>query len=363
MTDRVIAINGRFLTQRVTGVQRFALEALKAIDGLLQTPEFAALRGRVELLVPPAYCGDPGLKAIRLVKCGRRGGYPWEQLELPGLARDKVLLGLSGLGPVLHRHQVLVVHDVTYLAVPQTFTPVLRAVYGFLVPLLVRQAARLVAVSEFTRGELQKYLGTDPARVTVCHESGEHMLAEPASSAALARNDMAGKDYFIAVGVGGANKNFPLLLAAIRQAKLDGALLALTGKRNPRVHVGTGIEDDEMVRYLGYVSEPELRGLYENALALVYPSSYEGFGLPPIEAMSCGCPAITSDQGALVEVAGNAGVHFPMHDPQSLARLLEKVRGDADLRADLAARGQARAAEFRWEKVARILLQSCQSLG
>jgi glycosyltransferase involved in cell wall biosynthesis len=362
MSKRVLAINGRFLTQRMTGVQRYAWEAVKAIDALLQTPEFADLRGKVELLVPNTYDGDPGLVAIRLVRCGRRGGYFWEQLELPFLAAGKVLLGLCGLGPVFHSRQVLVVHDVTYLAVPQTFRPVLRRVYGFLVPVLVRRAARLIAVSEFTRQELEKYLGADPGRITVCGESGEHMLAEPASTSALDRNNLAGANYFIAVGVGGANKNFSVLLAAFRAAQLDGALLVLTGKRNPRVHADTGIEQDAAVRYIGYVSESELRGLYERALALVYPSSYEGFGLPPLEAMNCGCPTITSDQGALLEVANGAGLHFPVQDAAALARLMERVAGDSALRADLSARGRARAEDFRWHDVAARLLRSCRPL-
>jgi glycosyltransferase involved in cell wall biosynthesis len=354
-----IAINGRFLTQRMAGVQRFALETLKAIDGLLSHPDNAALRGRVELLVPPAYRGTPGLRAIETKSVGRWNGYAWEQLELPFLVSGKVLLGLCGLGPIMLRRQLVVMHDTTYLAIPTTFTPTVRFVYGVIVPALVRRAACLFAVSAFTREELARRLGADASRIGVCNEGGDHMETVVAEPGILARNGLVGRRYFLAVGVGGPNKNHAVLLEAFGRGGFEDMLLVLTGKRNTRVHTGTGIEDREDVHYVGYVSDGELRALYENAVALVYPSSYEGFGLPPLEAMVCGCVAIVADQPALVEVAGDAGVHFPYDDPGALAELMRRVSSDETFRREMAARARARATAFRWENTARTLLDAC----
>ena len=106
-----------------------------------------------------------------------------------------------------------------------------------------------------------------------------------------------------------------------------------------------------------------MRALYEHALALVFPSRYEGFGLPPIEAMMCGCPVIISDQPALVEVGGDATLGCGMDDVEGLARLMREVHDDASLRAKLAAAGKARAAQFTWAQTARRLLDHCIEVG
>jgi glycosyltransferase involved in cell wall biosynthesis len=357
-----IAINGRFLTQRVTGVQRFARETVLALDRLLQRPENAARRPQVELIVPPACTSRLPLTAIACRRAGRWKGYAWEQLELPQLAAGKVLLSLTGLGPLSVRRQLVVMHDVTYLAVPETFTFAVRAVYGFLVPHLIRRAQSVFAVSCFTRDEIGRRLDFSPAAIGICSEGGDHILAEAAEPGVLGRNGLAGRRYFLAVGTGGPNKNPEVLLDAFARGGLGGALLVLTGRRNERVHRKTRIEDSGAVRHTGYVTDGELRALYENAVALVFPSRYEGFGLPLVEAMTCGCPAIVAQQGALCEVSANKALHFPPDDPVQLHRLMQRVCSDEAFRQEAIARGRKRVAAFRWTNTAQILLDACLAL-
>jgi len=357
-----IAINGRFLTQFVAGVQRFAQETLRAMDRLLEEPEYRELKGRIELLAPQA-ARDLPLANIPLRRCGRRSGYLWEQVEFPRAASGALLLNLCMLGPVAMRRQVVVVHDAIVKAMPHNFNLPFRAAYGFFMPLLLRRADCIVTVSEFSRREIGKYYGVKTDTMLICHEGGEHILAAPADAAILKRLDLSGRPYFLCVGGSSPNKNFPNILAALNATGLHDAPLVLTGNRAPKLHHHIADVSSENVIATGQITDGELRALYEGALALVYPSRYEGFGLPPLEAMNCGCPAIISDQAALVEVCGDAALQCGIDDVAGLARQMRAVYADQALREKLRQAGHERARRFTWTHTARALLQSCLTIA
>jgi glycosyltransferase involved in cell wall biosynthesis len=357
-----IAINGRFLTQRASGVQRFASETIKAIDALLDTEAYGAFKGRIEILAPQAARDFP-LKNIAMRRCGRFSGYFWEQIEFPLHAYGQLLLNLCMLGPVATRHQVVVVHDATVRALPDNFSPAFRAAYGILIPLLCWRAACAATVSQFSRREIGKWYGVNVDAMPVCLEGADHITQAPADTAVLDRFGLAGKKYFLGVGVGSSNKNIETVLAAFERSKLDDTLLVLTGKRDARVHGHLTEVDAAAVRNVGFVSDAELRALYEHAIALVFPSRYEGFGLPPIEAMQCGCPVIISDQPALVEVCGDAALRCGMDDVDQLTRLMRNLHSDSAFRAGFASAGRAHAGQFTWAATARRLLGYCMGVG
>jgi len=352
-----IAINGRFLTQRMVGVQRFATEVTRAIDHLMDSGKYAALEGKIELLAPPSAREFP-LRHIPVRHCGIGSGYFWEQVEFPLHARGRLLLNLCMLGPLAVRRQIVVVHDATVRARPSTFSPVFRAAYNFLIPRLCRRAACAVTVSEFSRREIGKWYGVDVSRMPVCFEGGDHITEIPADATILDRLELHGRKFFLAVGIGD-NKNADAILAAFAKAALPKTLLVITGSRNFKVNGWYSEVQLDGVRQAGYVSDAELRALYENALALVFPSHYEGFGLPPVEAMTCGCPVIISKQPALVEMAGDAALQCNADDVDELARLMRLVHDDPARRGQMIAAGRARGAQFTWRSTARVLLDLC----
>ena len=356
-----IAINGRFLTQRASGVQRFAAETIKAIDGLLDG-EFAHLKGQVEIVAPKAARDFP-LKNIPLRRAGLTAGYVWEQVEFPWHARGELLLNLCMLGPLVARHQIVVVHDATVQALPQNFSPRFRAAYRFLIPRLCQRADLVVTVSEFSRREIGKRYGAEVDAMPVCFEGGDHIKAVAADTAVLERLDLAGRRFFLGVGVDSANKNIKTVIDAFQRAKLDDAVLVLTGAHDPRVFGHLEIAHPDGVRLVGFVSDAELRALYEHALALVFPSYYEGFGLPPLEAMTCGCPVVISEQPAMLEVCDDAALHCDADDAATIAGYMKALHGDSGLRASLAAKGRARAQNFTWTATARALLGHCVDLA
>ena len=370
MASRVF-INGRFLTQRPTGVQRFAMETVRAIDALLDGPPYS---GQVQAtLLCPAGTSDPKLRNVAFSAGGQfKGGYAWEQLDLPRLAAGGSLLGLCNLGPVAKHRQVIVVHDATPRVMPGNFSRSFRLAYRVLIPILARVAARIVTISAFSRTEIARWYGIRASAVTLCAEGGEHIRHQPADLAILARNGLSNRRYFLAVGVGSANKNVETVIAAFAAAGLPDVSLVLTGKRSARVHPTAAAasqaaeySESDALCYVGHVSDGELRALYENALALVYPSRYEGFGLPPVEAMACGCPVVISDQPALLEVAGDSGAVLVTgtDDVAGLARQLKELAADETLRSRLSQRGKAHAERFSWSRTAAILLDHCIEIG
>jgi glycosyltransferase involved in cell wall biosynthesis len=356
-----IAINGRFLTQRSSGVQRFAMEAIKAIDTLLDA-DYAALKGHIEI-VAPRKARDFPLKNIPLRRVGIASGYFWEQIEFPLHAAGRLLLNLCMLGPLIARHQLVVVHDATVRALPENFSARFRAAYNFLIPRLCKRADLVVTVSEFSRREIGARYGADVEAMPVCFEGGDHIAAVAADLGVLDRLGLTGRKFFLGVGVDSSNKNIGPVVAAFAKAKFADTTLVLTGARDPRVFGQIAQIHSDGVRMVGFISDAELRALYEHALALVFPSTYEGFGLPPLEAMTCGCPVIISEQPALLEVCGDAALHCRADDTDAILRHMQALHADPALRADHAAAGQLRARRFTWAATARFLLDRCLALG
>ena len=160
-----IYINGRFLYGGATGVHRFAYEVVRALDQLLEDLGNAKLRDRVELVTPLGVNVPVGLHNVRHTKGGIWGsGYAWEQFDLPRLSADGVLLSLCNLGPVAKRRQVVVLHDASTKAFPGAYSPAFRCAYGILLPAIVRRAAQLATVSEFSRDEISYWFGLPRSR-------------------------------------------------------------------------------------------------------------------------------------------------------------------------------------------------------
>jgi glycosyltransferase involved in cell wall biosynthesis len=234
-------------------------------------------------------------------------------------------------GPLKSRVPVVVtVHDLSVFRHPDTFNRWTRSYSRVFLPRLARGARLVIAVSEFTKAEAVELLGVDPGRVRVI----PHGVASPFEPYGPA----AGGSYALAVGTLEPRKN---LARAVLAAERAGVELRVVGPP------GWGGVDVDTV---GFVDDDELARLYRGAECLVYPSLYEGFGLPVLEAMACGIPVVTSATGATAEVAGDAAV---LVDPLDVDAIAAGIREALERREELRAAGLARASQFTWENAAR----------
>lgn len=352
---RALAINGRFVTQSMTGVQRFAGEVTLALDAMAAAGEIAPAP---RLLVPRG-ATVPAFKAIRAEEVGRRGGQAWEQLDLPGgVARDEVLLNLGNTAPLRPGlRQAVVIHDAGAFDTPESYSFAFRSWYRLLHRALPRLGAQLVTVSQFSRSRLALRLGVDAERIGTVPEGGEHILRAEADASVLAQHGLAPRRYALVVGTGAAHKGLDALRGAATLLGARGLVLAVAGGADPNVFRSRFEGTGDAVRPLGRQSDPALRALYENALCLLFPSRYEGFGIPPLEAMWCGCPVIASRAGAVPEVCADAALWFDLAVPEDLSVQLARMLDEPGLRDGMTARGRDRAAEYSWGHAARALVR------
>jgi glycosyltransferase involved in cell wall biosynthesis len=265
------------------------------------------------------------------------------------LARDGVwypfVLGREGAADVLHcptyrgplkstRPLVVTVHDLAVLRHPETFNRWTRTYSPRVVPRVLRAAARVIAVSDFTRGELVELVGVADEKIRVVPNAVEDEFTREGPAAE--------GDYVLAVGTLEPRKNLPRLVEAARRSDVELRVVGARGWGGVEVG-GNG------VRWLGEVSDSKLASLYRGALCVAYPSLYEGFGIPVLEAMACGAPVVTTRGSAMEEVAGGAAVLVDANDTAEISAGIDRAAAD---REQLVARGLERARAFRWDAVA-----------
>ncbi len=343
--QRTIVVNGRFLSQPITGVQRYAFELLRSLDCLLTAGELTPAPVRV--LVPPNANSLPYYSFLRIERVGRSTGHLWEQCELPIFARHHLLFTPCGGSPILHIPHVLTIHDAAVFHVPHAYTGAYRIYYKALHRRLARTSAHVLTVSEFSKRELMQYLNLKEDRISVTYLSGEHILRCDRNPTVLVRHGLDKQRYVFAVGSKNPTKN----LAGLARACpfLPSERIVVAGGANTRIF-GDTQSPLHSVTELGFVNDSELRTLYENAACLVFPSFYEGFGLPPLEALTLGCPLVLARSASLPEIFGKAAVYCDPYSPRDIAeRIAQVLNGQhPDRNFNL-----KYAAQFTWERCAR----------
>ena len=264
------------------------------------------------------------------------------------------------------------IHDLSFEHLPETFKRRSRMQLRLTVRRTARKAAQVLTLSEHSRRDIIETYGISPEKVSVTP------LAAPAHFAPLAdkteidrvrRRYGIRSDFILSVGSIQPRKNLVRLIKAyslLRQTRSQDKLpqLVLAGKRG-WLYQETLLAADKLglgksVVFTGYVPERELLALYSGALCFVYPSYFEGFGLPVVEAMKCGAPVITGDRTSLPEVLGDAGLPVDPFDEQGLAAAIARLIDDVELRAELRAKGFKRAGDFSWQQTARHTLEAYQ---
>lgn len=342
-------VNGRFLTQPVTGVQRYALNVTAAMSAAL-----AARGDTVPLLAPPG-ATDPMLPAMPLQPVGRHGGHVWEQVALPHVWPGR-LLNLCNTAPALRSEQVVCIHDANVFLAPESYSFTFRALYRTLLPLLARRGARIATVSAFSASQIARHLGLHVGEIAVLPNGHEHVLSwDPARArtapGALVRSRAPARPFVLALGSRARHKNLRLLLAIAPELDALGLDILIAGGQ-AEIFVGETLQPAANVRHLGFVTDHDLAFLMDRAHCLAFPSLTEGFGLPVLEAMARGCPVVSSDRASLPEVCGGAALLAAPDAPGDWVAGIRALLTAPDLRADLVGRGRERAIAYSWHATA-----------
>lgn len=360
----LVYINARFLTRSITGVERYATELIKAIDSLIDSGKINSNKFSFVMLAPPTtLMYELELKHIPLRKVGYFSGHLWEQIELPFYAKNGFLISLCTVSTLFKRNQIVTIHDAAYFANPRAFSFALSTWSRILLLNLGKIAKRVITVSFFSKSELMQYCGFTSEKVQVIYEGKEHILQSKANPDILRNNLIENQPFVLAVSSLSPNKNF---VSVVRAVELLGDVdfdVVIAGGTRPNIFRQAELTLSERVKYVGYVSDEELKALYEHAACFIYPSFYEGFGLPPLEAMTCGCPVIVSKSSALPEVCGDAALYCDPYSPEDIANKIQQLMSDPELRKNLKQRGMERAKQFSWNQCAKEMMSVIEELN
>ncbi len=362
-----IGIDARAVSYPKTGDRSYTLGL---IDGLRRLQEREGAQHEFVLYFdrePPAElpclsAGQPP-DGWRLRVLGAPHPRLWTLVSLPRAARDDGLdvLHVQYNGPRISRPAlVTTVHDVSFRLFPEWFSLKDRLVLDLGLRSTLKVARHVFAVSECTRRDMAETYGVAPTDITVTPNALPPGFAPP--SPHRTEQTLAGhgveQPYVLFVGVLQPRKNLPRAIrafSAVRKAENLPHRLVIVGKRGwrrgPTERAIKAAGED--VQPLGYVPDPDLPGLYAAAQALLFPSLYEGFGIPLLEAFACGTPVISSDVSAIPEVAGDAALLVDPRDEAAITEALVRVLSDQELCEELAARGRARLGQFDWLETAR----------
>ena len=360
-----LLINGRFLTRPSTGVDRAATELVRALARYRAGDEAPTFR--IDVAIPRTEISDDeirshlGLGADSRILRSRARGYLWEQAVLARLLPKAVLLSLCNIGPVFRRNQLALIHDAQVFDVPQSYSRAFRLAYRTLLPRLARRARWLATVSRHSRSRLLANGIGSAGKIAVIPNGADHVERIAGVENAAGKFGLKKGGYFLVVGSLAPHKNLAVLGKALTLRRERSLPLAVVGTPDPRIF-GSAVEHrpDNGIEFLGRVSDEELKGLYRHARALLFPSFSEGFGLPALEAMACGCPVVASDAGALPETCAGAALFCSPDRPDEWAWAMDALTGDDGQLASLSAAGARRAAEFSWTASARKLIEVLQ---
>ncbi|WP_166792663.1 glycosyltransferase family 4 protein [Cryobacterium algoricola] len=339
----MIGINGKWIGHPMTGTERYGTEVSKRV--------IRSLGSAATLFIPksapiPAWIGD-----CRVVR-SRLDGNAFEQIALPWLARNHHLISVGGPAPLAKRNQTVTLFDASVFRFPDTFGKAFSMWYRFMYLVLARTAKSVVTISEFSAIEISDVTRTRRKHFTVALCGSDHYR-----DLAPRKPDLDIPEVFVVcVGTMALRKNLVPVSAALAEAGVNTVIVGASGKAKvfgkQRVHPAAS---DSLI-FAGRLSDEEIAWLYEHAVALVFPSLYEGFGLPIVEAQTRRCPVVCSDEPIMHEVGGSSVLYFNSNSPSEAVARVAELRESVGLREKLIEAGVRNSARFSWDATTEIIL-------
>jgi glycosyltransferase involved in cell wall biosynthesis len=369
-----IAINGRFLTRPVSGVERVAVQLVRSLDELaddkgvvkgrhgayrfrVYTPDQAAAKDHGALFRQIPVLKTQGSLTSKLK------GHAWEQIALPMATRGQYLVNLANSCPALRSRQTVYVHDAAIYAVPDAYSWKYRAFYKTLYQVMRVLPPAFLTNSEFSKAEIAKHMAIQTDAISVVVPGADGFDHTARNDELLARLGLKRREFLLAVSSAQQNKNFDGIVRALNHLGSAAPQVAIVGSMSHPSFKKSATESHSHIHHLGRVSDADLAALYESTRGLIYPSFYEGFGLPPVEAIASGTLPIVSRRASLPEVCGPSVLYCDPEKVESIAEAITTLFGlsDDDWKKRQEA-AQEHIAHYRWSNGANQLLQHLQQV-
>lgn len=339
----MIAVNARFLTQQITGVQRFALEISRTLREICREED-------IQFLVPKNIQLNSEANELNVKIIGSHTGHLWEQFDLPRHLKklgNPPLLNFCNTAPILYSNKLSTLHDITYIRFPHTYSKVFRYFYRFVMPLILKTSKHIFTVSEFSRKEIVEYYHIPSDKITVVYNAVDKSF-QPQQDENLKK-----ENYLLAVSSVKENKNFGMILKAFKKVSKQKSNLKLFIVGDLKNGNFSNIDlslfiNNPRIKLLGRVSDVQLVKLYSNAIAFLFPSLYEGFGIPVLEAQACGCPVVSSNVSSMPEVLNNSGALINPTSIDDLVNAINNIVDNNDYRNNLIEKGFQNKNRFSW---------------
>ena len=352
----MLVVNCRFLSQKITGTQKFAIEICKELNAEYKDIMFIAppniIQKEIANKLNVKIVGSRFYKVVSFLRLP--ANLLWEQLFLPyylkKLDNNVPLLNLVNVAPIFYNYNYIVLHDIAFKRFPHFFNKYFLLLYNILVPRILKKAQKIFTVSYFSKSEIEKYFPYSKGKIEVIYNAIDDNLQKN-------NCDTHKEPYVLTVGSLEPRKNISKLINAM--SINNNIKLVIVGDKNSKVfdnvydNLNLNIEN---VVFTGYIENEELQELYENATAFIYPSIYEGFGIPPLEAQNYGIPVIISDIEVFREIYGESVYYVNPHESEHIYNGIEKVFNNKKLQLELIKNGYDNIKRYSWKNSAKKMM-------
>ncbi|WP_281637499.1 glycosyltransferase family 4 protein [Flavobacterium marginilacus] len=346
----MIIVNSRFLTQPITGVQRFAIEICIRLK--------KKFKDEIQFVTPSNIIHYKLAKELDAQIIGKKNGHIWEQIDLPKYLykiKKPLLLNLCNTAPLFYKNKIVTLHDVAFLAYPETYSKKFLFFYKFLIPKVIHSSKHVLTVSDFSKSEIVKFYKISEDKIAVIYNAVDSQFSNGSSSL-----EQAKVPYLVAVSSLNYRKNLHSVLVAFKKISSEyenNLQLIVIGDIKSKSFKAIDIEEynnnnNKAIRFVGRVSDEQLIKFYTNALGFIYPSYYEGFGIPPLEAQACGCPVIVSNVSSLPEVFKDSALYCNPNSIDEISNAMTTLVKNKDIREQLIEKGAQNLLRFSWDQSA-----------
>ncbi len=338
-------VNARFLTQNITGVQRFAIEISKQLKKSYdQDIQFVSPKN----IIHKDLADELNVKVI-----GTRTGHYWEQFDLPDYLKkngNPLLLNLANTAPLFYKNKIVTIHDLAFLHHPKWFSKKFTFVYNLMIPKIAKSSKHIFTVSDYVNNDISESYNISQSKISTIYNSYADIFNDL---------NLIKEDYVLAVGSIDPRKNLMSLIEIFKNKKTK---LIIVGQEN-KVFSAFDLNDlPKNIVFTGYVDDDKLVELYNKAKLFIYPSFFEGFGMPPLEAQACGCPVVCSDATSLPEVGDYSVIYCNPNNIKEIEEKIDLVLNDKKLQDELRKKGFENIKRFSWEKSAKEMIKTIEGL-